>query len=97
VDSVQVHFCSDGMAEASGTVKLLGLRTKVVARGTLDPSGTRPRIRISSIRAGNLPSAVARPVVERILDSSGVLMPSFKEHLTAVQIDDGSATISGGP
>src|SRR3972149_2889968 len=63
VDRLQVYFCPDGSAEASGEIDVAGLSAKVVVKGTLDLSGDKPRIEIESVRAGSLPRAVAQPAV----------------------------------
>src|SRR3989304_3918379 len=61
VDELQVCFCPDGSAEASGKIDVAGLSAKIVVKGTLDLSGDKPRIEIESVRAGSLPSAAPNP------------------------------------
>jgi hypothetical protein len=97
VEDLQVYFCPAGYGEASGKIKVLGLTTKVVVRGTLDLSGDKPRIQIDSVRAGNLPSAVAKPAVDLILDTGNFRTLDIDEHLLRIEYGDGIARVTGGP
>ena len=97
VDRLQVYFCPDGSAEASGEIDMAGVSAKVVVKGTLDLSGDEPRIEIESVRAGSLPSAVAKPAVDLILDTGNVRTLDLDVNLTAIEFSDGQATLSGAP
>jgi hypothetical protein len=89
-----VYFCPQGYAEASGKVKILGLKSKVVVRGTLDLSGPQPEIVIQSVRAGNLPSAAAKPVVNAVLNAGNLKTLDIDERITNLAITDGQAAVT---
>ena len=76
---------------------MLGIKSKVVVRGTLDLSGSKPQIQIDSVRAGNLPSSVAKPAVDLILNTGNLRTLDLDEHLISIQFTDGTATVGGGP
>jgi hypothetical protein len=97
VEELQVYFCPGGYAEASGRISVLGAKTKVVVRGTLDLSGSSPRIQIDSVRAGNLPSFIAKPAVDLVLNTGDLRTLDLDEHLTGIQFSDGIAHVQGGP
>jgi len=97
VDDLQVYFCPSGVAEASGKIKVAGLKSKVVVRGTLDLSGAKPKIQIDEVRAGNLPSSIAKPAVDAILNTGNFRTLDLNEKLISIQYTDGKATITGGP
>jgi len=97
VEDLQVYFCPDGHAEAAGRIKIAGVDSDVVAEGTLDLSGDRPRIRVDRVRVGNLPSAVGTRAVNFILDRGDARTPDLKPRITAVGYGDGTATLSGAP
>ena len=78
-------------------IDVAGLSTKIVVKGTLDLSGAKPRIEIESVRAGSLPSAVAKPAVDLILDTGNVRTLDLDVNLTAIEFSDGQATLSGAP
>jgi hypothetical protein len=94
VEDLQVYFCPGGYAEATGKVKILGMKSKVVVRGTLDLSGPQPQIDIQSVRAGNLPSAAARPVVNAILNAGNLKTLDIAERITQLQYSDGSVAVT---
>jgi hypothetical protein len=94
VEDLQVYFCPQGYAEASGKVKVLGMKSKVVVRGTLDLSGPQPQIDIQSVRAGNLPSAAARPVVNAILNAGNFKTLDINERITQLQYTDGGVAVT---
>ena len=97
VEALYVRFCAGGFGEASGKVSILGRHVNTVVRGTLDLSGPKPRIKITSVRAGSLPDAMARPIVNRILDAGDLRTLNLDEHLTGIRFDEGTAAIEGGP
>jgi len=97
VDDLQVYFCPDGYAEASGKIDAAGLKAKVIVRGTLDLSGDKPRIEIDSVRAGNLPSFVAKPAVDVILDTGNFRTLDVDVNLTTIEFTDGTARVTGAP
>jgi hypothetical protein len=94
VDDLQVYFCPGGYAEASGKVSILGLKSKVVVRGTLDVSGSQPQIVIQEVRAGNLPSAVAKPVVDAILNTGNLKTLDLGARIAPLQFSDGVVTVT---
>ena len=97
IDDLQVYFCPQGYAEATGKVSILGLKSKVVVRGTVDFSGPQPEVVILSVRAGRLPSSVAKPIVERVIDAANVRTVDIDEHVTSVEFapDGGKVTVTG--
>jgi hypothetical protein len=97
LSGVAVHFCADGVAEATGAVSVLGRDVPVVLRGTLDVSGGIARIEVDSARAGSLPDVIARRVLEVLLDRNGVRVLEPGVNLTAVRIEDGRAVLEAAP
>lgn len=97
VKNLQIRFCDGGFAEAAGSVKILGREVDTVVRGTLDLSGPRPRVRLTSVRAGGLPDWAGRPLVNQVLDTGGLRTLPIKEHLTSITYTGTSATIQGAP
>ncbi len=97
VEELQVYFCPDGTAEASGKIEVLGMKAKVVLRGTLDISGDRPRIQIHGARAGNLPAAIAKPAVDLILDTDNLRALNIKEPIGSITYSDGRTRIRSVP
>jgi len=95
LSDLQVFFCPRGYAEATGTIRGLGRDINVLVRGTLDLSGTKPRIHIMSVRAGNLPAFVATRLVNQVLDRSDVKTLNLSVPLKSVAIADGTATLTG--
>jgi hypothetical protein len=75
-------------------VKILGMKSKVLVRGSLDLSGSQPQIDIQSVRAGNLPSAAARPVVNAILNAGNLKTLDINERIAQLQYTDGSVAIT---
>jgi hypothetical protein len=94
VEDLQVYFCPQGYAEASGKVKILGMKSTVVVRGTLDLSGPQPQIDIQQVRAGNLPSAAARPVVNAILNAGNLKTLDINERITQLVYTDGQVAVT---
>ena len=98
----------EGSAEASGKVKLplLGdipgiggvLESNVLVRGTIDLSCVDPKVTISEIEAGNLPSNAADQLKGQI---EGVVNDRLKDlnnqHNLTVTFSEGSVEISGTP
>jgi hypothetical protein len=97
VEDLQVYFCPGGTAEATGSLKILGLTSNVVVEGTLDLSSNEPRVQLNSVRAGNLPSFIARPAVEAVLNAAGVRDLDIGVRLTSVQYSDGTVGVQSGP
>jgi hypothetical protein len=97
VEGLQVYFCPDGHAEAYGKVSAGPLDSKVLVKGTLDLSGDRPRLAVDSVEAGNLPSALAKPVIDQVLDRSGARTLDLSVPLRTISYADGRTTITGGP
>ncbi len=100
IHDLQVHFCAptagetNGHAEASGKVSVLGRDVNVVARGTLDLSGETLKLQIDSLEAGNLPSWVAKPATDLIANGDYRTL-HLKASLTSIAYRDGSAVIEG--
>jgi hypothetical protein len=97
LDDLQVYLCPEGYGEATGTMSVAGVDANVLIRGTLDLSGDQPRLDIQSIKAGNLPGAIATTLVNQILDRAGVKTIDVDENLTSIAIVDGEVTLGGGP
>jgi hypothetical protein len=49
------------------------------------------------VKAGNLPSSVAKPIVNRILDAANVRTIDVDEHVTNVTITQGKTGVTAGP
>jgi hypothetical protein len=96
---LQVNFCPDGLGEARGTIDSPGRPIHVLLRGTLDLSGPQPRIDVTTIKAGNLPSIFGGTdwIITNIIKKSNADILDVKPHLTKLVITDGSATLTGGP
>jgi hypothetical protein len=94
VDDGQISFCPDGTAEATGKLKLLGLPTRILAKGTIDFSGPSPKIEFDDIKAGHLPSSIVRPAVEAILPRR-FYYPPIPGRVARVVYADGRANVSG--
>jgi hypothetical protein len=96
---LQVHFCPDGLGEASGTINTPGPDIHVIMRGTLDLSGEKPRIDVKEIKAGNLPNLFGGTdwIINNIVKKSNADILDVKPHLLSLDIEDGSATLTGGP
>jgi len=99
LEDLQVHFCPDGLGEATGTISSPGPDIHVLMRGTLDLSGSKPRIDVREIKAGNLPGLFGGTewIVNNIVKKSDADILDVEPHLTALTIEDGSATLTGGP
>jgi len=98
----------DGEAEAAGKVKLpvLGdlpgvggaFESNVLARGTIDFSGTHPKITMTKFEAGNLPSSAAdrlKGQVENMINDR--LDDLTLQHKYTPKFSEGSIEISGTP
>ena len=99
LEDLQVHFCPDGLGEATGTINSPGPDIHVLMRGTLDLSGSKPRIDVREIKAGNLPGLFGGTewIINNIVKKSNADILDVKPHLTSLTIEDGSATLTGGP
>ncbi len=97
--NLQVHFCPDGLGEATGTINTPGPDIHVLMRGTLDLSGPKPRIDVQEIRAGNMPSFFGGTdwIITNVVKKSNADILNLEPHLTSLKIEDGSATLTGGP
>jgi hypothetical protein len=96
---LQVRFCPDGLGEASATIDVPGPDIHVLLRGTLDLSGSKPRIDVQTIKAGNLPGLFGGTawIVNNIIKRGDADILDIKPHLISLEIEDGSATLTGGP
>lgn len=97
VDDVQVHFCADGTAEATGKLTARGLTANVLVKGRLAANGAPPAIEVDSVRAGSLPDAVARRLIDPALSRARLQELGLPGHIDSVQYNDGSIAIRGGP
>jgi hypothetical protein len=95
VEDLQVYFCPDGTAQATGKVKALGLSANVVVSGTLDLSGEDPRIVVDSVKAGNLPGFLGTRVVNTVLDQGDLREFEFSVRLTSISYGDTEVTLGG--
>lgn len=96
VKKLQVYFCPEGYAEATGTVDIPGPDADVLVRGTLDLSGPEPYIDIQDIKIGNLPAFIGTRVVETALGDDWKSL-DLKVRLTDIAISDGEVELEGGP
>jgi hypothetical protein len=98
----------EGEAEASANVDLPVLAelpgvggmfdTNVLARGTIDFSGAKPKIVISEIKAGNLPADAAERLKGQIEDLvNDRINDLLLQHKYTPVFSDGSITINGAP
>jgi hypothetical protein len=98
----------NGLAEATGNVELpiladlpgIGgsMDTNVRARGTMDFSGTSPRIIVTEIEAGNLPAEAAERLkgrIEGVINDRLIQLHFEHEHLA--RMTEGAIEISGQP
>jgi hypothetical protein len=97
LEDVRVHFCADGLGEALGTIKTPGPDIHVLLRGTLDLSGDKPKIDVDTIKAGNFPGFGTTWIINNIIKKGNADVLDMDEHLISLQIQDGSATLTGGP
>ena len=97
--NLQVHFCPDGLGEATGTINTPGPDIHVIMRGTLDLSGPKPRIDVREIKAGNMPSLFGGTdwIITNVVKKSNADILDVKPHLISLDIKDGSATLTSGP
>jgi len=96
LEDLQVHFCPDGLGEATGTIKTPGPDVKVLMRGTLDLSGAKPRIDVRTIKAGNFPGFGTTWILDNVIKKSNADILDIKVPLTKLEISDGSATVTTG-
>jgi hypothetical protein len=98
----------DGEAEASASVDLPLLAdlpgvggmfdTNVLARGTIDFSGAKPKIVIREIEAGNLPADAAERLKGQIEDAVNDRLTDLNlQHKHTAEFSEGSITINGTP
>lgn len=92
ISNLQVYFCPDGKAEAKGTASLLGRDVNILVRGSLDVGNNE--IVVDSVQAGNLPSLISTPLVNRILDRNNVRSLSLGVTLASSTSTDGIHTLT---
>ncbi len=92
---LQVHFCSAGYADSTGTVSALGRNVHVLARGTLDLTGQKPGIDVISFRAGNLPGPITRTILDRLLHGTRAGTLDMREHPVSITFAEGQVTLAG--
>ncbi len=95
IEDLQVYFCQEGYAEATGRFTGRGPSISVRARGTVDLSGPSPKVEVSSVRIGNLPDflGVGR-FITRITEEARVL-DDLDVRLTSVKFSDGEIELTG--
>ncbi len=94
--NLQVHFCSDGLGEALGTIDTPGPNINVLLRGTLDLSGSKPRIDVRTIKAGNFPGFGTSWILNNIIKKGNADVLNIDAPLTGLKITDGSAALTAG-
>lgn len=92
-EDVRVHFCPDGTTEVTGTLKLLGLKSDVRARGYLDTTGTQPRVEIESVDAGRFPSSLSRHLLNTVMDEERVLTLPLAVNINELEVTNGEAIV----
>ena len=96
IENLQVFFCEEGYAEATGTFVGGGPNVDLLVRGTLDFTGDLPRIDIDEIRGGNLPGFLpVGALVDSIDDEAKTL--DISVNLTGITYGDGVVSIQGAP
>jgi hypothetical protein len=93
LENAQVYFCPSGRGQVKGQVRALGRDIKVLLEGRVDASQEPPVIIVDEIKAGNLPSAVAKTIVGDRLDRNDVKTLNFGVPISAVTVNDGLVTL----
>jgi hypothetical protein len=99
VDDLRVYFCPDGTAEATGKVRagILGLKSNVLVKGTLDVDGDQPRLIFDKVYVGEFPDFLARPAFELFVDEDDVRNIPLVDNITAIEYHDGAADVTLSP
>jgi hypothetical protein len=95
--NLQVHFCSDGLGEALGTIDTPGPDINVLLRGNLDLSGSKPRIDVRTIKAGNFPGFGTGWILDNVVKKGNADILNIDAPLKALKVTDGSAALTAGP
>ena len=96
VANLQVFFCPNGVAQATGTYSGAGPSIDFLAEGTLDLSGTQPKIDVTSLKTGRMPDWL--PLAKAITAfSEDARKLNLKIRLTNIQFTGGQVDITGGP
>ena len=96
LENLQVFFCGQGFADATATFVGGGPGVDLLARGTLDISGDRPKIEIESVQAGNLPGFVPLEGFLAALDDEARTL-NLGVNLTGVLFSEEQVKLQGGP
>ena len=96
LENVQVYLCPDGYGEATATFVGGGPRLDLLARGTLDFSGDKPKIDIDKIKVGNLPGFVPLGALVNYLSDEAKTI-DVDVNLTSITFSDGEVTLQGAP
>ena len=96
LENLQVFFCGQGFADVTATFVGGGPAVDLLARGTLDISGDRPKVEIESVRAGNLPGFVPLGELLASLDDEARTL-NLGVNLTSVAFSEEQVTLHGGP
>ncbi|MGD9935273.1 MAG: hypothetical protein AB7T37_16375, partial [Dehalococcoidia bacterium] len=98
LSNTQVYFCPSGRGQVKGVVNALGRDINILLEGHVDTTQNPPVIVVDEIKAGNLPSAVAKQIVGDRLDRNDVKTLNFGVPISAVSFVDGQVTVeSQGP
>ncbi len=94
IEDLQIYFCEEGYAEATGRLTGGGPSIEILARGTLDFSGPLPKVEITKIRAGNLPKflRVARIVTGLTEDAREL---DLDVRFTSISFSAGGVQLTG--
>jgi len=92
ISNPQVYFCPAGRGQVKGTVNQFGRDINVLLEGHVDTTQDPPVIILDEVKAGNLPSAVAKQIVDR-LDRNNVRTLDFGIPISAVNVVDGQVTV----
>ncbi len=107
VSDVTICF-HDGSADAYGKAEVPGLAgipvlgglfdANAKVTGSIDLSGTEPRIQIDDLDVGNVPGPVADRVQDRIEDAVNDALADFEiNHHYSVAFTEGQVTVDGSP
>lgn len=98
LSNTQVYFCPGGRGQVKGVVNALGRDINILLEGRVDATQNPPVIVIDEIKAGNLPSGIAKTIVGDRLDRNDVKTLNFGVPISAVNVADGQVTVeSPGP
>ena len=97
IEGLRIVFCPDGSTEAFGKVTLAGLSSDVLVKGRLDLEADRPQVQIDSIKAGNLPSAVAEGLLDALWEGEEARTLPVTLNILSMDVNSGEAIVVVGP